>query len=416
MEPNFLELALRMMLNEENESATKSFLFTYRRFTTPSKLLTLWIDNFLIYRNENSLDETQNGRVVYARLRQFLKYWLTSYLPLDFSDSDYNRLLQVLEKNFSLEEKIELKLFVLKGYSLKRTYNFKSIKKAPSKAKPLKKGRSETMVSLSDFLSGGEIMTLKASDIATALTVKEARLYKRIHPVELLSKGGWDKTLSSYHIDNMIHHFNKVGYWVTTEVITRNGKDQIETLEKMIKIAWKCRKLNNYNGVMEVLSGLNNHSIQRLKKLWNSILEKYRKKFQMLDELMNPFSNFKNYNNEINEKSLQAVLPHFGLFVRDFTSIIQGCEHLTEDSKINTELIKGLYDRSQAFLKFQSSNFKLATTLPEVDKFLANLVFIEDDELLYELSVKQIAPSQNSPKVSMSEPLTNSIRGSQQLA
>jgi hypothetical protein len=85
----------------------------------------------------------------------------------------------------------------------------------------------------------------------------------------------------------------------------------------------KCDKLNNFNGIMEIMSGkchdfthltlpgLNNSAIQRLKKLWASISEKRMRTFNELEELMNGQQNFKSYHAELNSRSL-PILPYFG--------------------------------------------------------------------------------------------------------
>ncbi len=39
-------------------------------------------------------------------------------------------------------------------------------------------------------------------------------------------------------------------------------------LEHWIKVAEKLLELNNFNGVMELVAGLGNTSVVRLKKMW----------------------------------------------------------------------------------------------------------------------------------------------------
>lgn len=77
---------------------------------------------------------------------------------------------------------------------------------------------------------------------------------------------------------------------------------------------------------MEIMSGLNNSSIQRLKRLWGSISERSRKTFDDLEELMSGQHNFKNYYTEIAKRPL-PLLPYFGIFNLNFNlkPLIENC-------------------------------------------------------------------------------------------
>lgn len=64
---------------------------------------------------------------------------------------------------------------------------------------------------------------------------------------------------------------------------------------------------------MEIISGLNNPSVHRLKKLWSSISPKVLQVFDQLDTLMNASHNFKNYRAELKKRKL-PILPYVGNF------------------------------------------------------------------------------------------------------
>jgi muramidase (phage lysozyme) len=63
---------------------------------------------------------------------------------------------------------------------------------------------------------------------------------------------------------------------------------------------------------MEIVSGMNNSAVQRLKRLWVSLPEKHTEQFEELEELMMPQNNFKNYYTELSKRN-QPVLPYFGM-------------------------------------------------------------------------------------------------------
>src|SRR3990167_5400366 len=77
----------------------------------------------------------------------------------------------------------------------------------------------------------------------------------------------------------------------------------------------ECLKMNNFNSLLEILSGINNYSVQRLKKTWKALPSKFREKFSEMEELMDNRLNYANYRKKLAECSKDAsVLPYFGFF------------------------------------------------------------------------------------------------------
>jgi hypothetical protein len=58
--------------------------------------------------------------------------------------------------------------------------------------------------------------------------------------------------------------------WAATEIVeTEDLKMRAVILNRFIFIAQKCRELNNFNAVMEILSALQSASVHRLKQTWD---------------------------------------------------------------------------------------------------------------------------------------------------
>jgi hypothetical protein len=56
----------------------------------------------------------------------------------------------------------------------------------------------------------------------------------------------------------MIDRFNYVSGWVATQVcFTEKPRDRIKLVAKLISVAYQLKILNNFNGLMAVVSGLN---------------------------------------------------------------------------------------------------------------------------------------------------------------
>jgi hypothetical protein len=60
-----------------------------------------------------------------------------------------------------------------------------------------------------------------------------------------------------------------MSFWVATEICTQPEiKNRVKIVEKFIKIANYCFKLNNFNTTLAIVSGLNLVSVSRLKATW----------------------------------------------------------------------------------------------------------------------------------------------------
>lgn len=145
---------------------------------------------------------------------------------------------------------------------------------------------------------------------------------------------------------------------MATEIVqAKSLKEQLKIVKKFIQVAagtasiphttavkeltrpfferaLECLALSNFNSFMEILSGLNNSSVQRLKNLWEvcrhcflrctfecslllfidrqNLSTKYETKFSELEAMMGTKQNFRQYRQELNSRPLPAF-PYFGM-------------------------------------------------------------------------------------------------------
>ncbi|ELR19622.1 RasGEF domain containing protein [Acanthamoeba castellanii str. Neff] len=159
------------------------------------------------------------------------------------------------------------------------------------------------------------LLDLKSEDIARELTMDEFELYCGVEPREFLGQA-WQKERKAElapNLTRLIERFNKIGYWVATEVLTKHDvKVRVKYIKKFIKIAFRCYECNNFNAIMQILSGLNNSSVKRLKDTWEALGERSKKKMEELESLMEPQSNFKNYRTVLHHRRHSANLSSSG--------------------------------------------------------------------------------------------------------
>jgi son of sevenless-like protein len=156
-----------------------------------------------------------------------------------------------------------------------------------------------------------------AEEVARQLALMEFEWFRQILPTELLNKAWINSKADAPNICCMITRSNTIPFWVATEIVQRDNIDErVAILRKFIYIADHCRALNNYNALMEILSGLNMTAIYRLKKTWGSLSPKTLAIFQSLNQLMSPDANFKAYR-ELLKKVTQPRVPYLGRYLTD---------------------------------------------------------------------------------------------------
>jgi len=125
-----------------------------------------------------------------------------------------------------------------------------------------------------------------------------------------------------------------VSNWVKTYVVsTEHWQTRAEVLEHFIKIAEKCMDLNNFNAMMEIISGLNTTSINRLKHTWNAISPKAQSLYSKMGQIMSPDKNYANFRHTLHTRQ-PPCLPYFGMYLTDLTFIEDGNKDLLPGSDL----------------------------------------------------------------------------------
>lgn len=151
-----------------------------------------------------------------------------------------------------------------------------------------------------------KFLDVSTAALAKELTMQEWDIFKKIQPREFLNQA-WqreNKNIIAPNVIRMIERFNQISYWVATEILTKHRKSQAKIIKKFIKTAYICFNLGNFNSMMEILSGLNNVSISRLKNIWRQVPEKYKGYFEELEFVMDNQQNFSRYRDHLAKYSL----------------------------------------------------------------------------------------------------------------
>ena len=128
--------------------------------------------------------------------------------------------------------------------------------------------------------------------------------------------------------------------WIISEiVILKDVRTRAAMVERIITLAQHLEKMNNFNGVKEVLAGLQSSAVYRLKKTKEAVGSKYLKIFDDLLKLTSSDLNFKNLRSKIHAAE-PPLIPFPGVYQGDLVFL---------DTCSRSKLDNGLVN----FLKFQ---------------------------------------------------------------
>lgn len=253
------------------------------------------------------------------------------------------------------------------------------VKDTPKRSAPLEAGKFE-------------FPDLTGEEVADQLTLIEEKMFRRIKDLEFLNWNGKTddengRKKGSANILKMVERFNSVSYWVATEIVMQTElRKRVATLKKFVLIAEHLESIGNFNGVMEIIGGLNLFAVSRLKATWEQIPPGQKKKIEELNALMESIQNYKNYRAAVKAAKL-PLLPYLGVYLRDITFIDEGNTNYLDEAKmvVNFEKLCLIGEILHQIKRYQSEAFDI---LPDtvLQEFL-HKVQILPEEMLYKHSL-----------------------------
>jgi len=395
----------RRLVEEGDRDSWEVFLMTYRKLVSASELISIWVALFSSKLKEEAFP------VVTRRLIDFLDVWVLMCKQLSVNDFHKRNLVSLIDfmeqlnPTMPLKNEIKLKLvkiakFNQPGHKRSLSGRMKSLGLSSSGSQ----NQFPAMAELTD-LTG-----LPTADIATSMTIIDFKLFSNVKLSEIMEKVGWlgkRSQATSVNILKLINRCNEVSGWVATEVLQRIGKAQRACVQKFIEVALKCEKMNNFNTMWAIIAGLNNSSVSRLTVLWSTISEKHQKDFEYLEHMMSPDRGFKNYLEQLRSRSL-PVLPYFGLFLRDLVFSSENPIYNSATQTIDFEAMRMVAGILRDIQRYKSVPYNSdammanssASPYVNMTALFEKLQGVDDDELLYKLSLQSQPVSGTTPGIS----------------
>jgi len=219
-----------------------------------------------------------------------------------------------------------------------------------------------------------DLIDLAPLEVARQLTLIEFDLFRRVAPKELLHQS-WsreDKETLAPNIINVISRFNQVTMWVTSLVVgVESAKMRAALVGRLIDIAEKCLELHNINSIVEIMSGLENAAVHRLKQTWELVPQEKIAAFEELKTMISSQSNYKNYRATL--KGLHPpCVPYLGVYLTDLTFLDDAQPDVLEGSMINFAKRIKIANVIQEILTIQQHPYNLRL-VPEIQDYLCRL-------------------------------------------
>uniref|UniRef100_A0A8D3AHH0 Son of sevenless homolog 2 (Drosophila) n=1 Tax=Scophthalmus maximus TaxID=52904 RepID=A0A8D3AHH0_SCOMX len=322
----------------------RTFLTTYRSFCKPQELLTLLIDRIEIPEPEPTEEDRQalwNGdQPMAAELQRFRKEYVQ---PVQLRVLNVFR--QWVEHHFyDFENDPELRSRLEEYITSKIQLRGKSMRKWVESINKIIKRKLQTQsngvshnitfesppppiewhICRAGQVDSFDLMTLHPIEIARQLTLLESELYRAVRPSELVGSV-WtkeDKEKNSPNLLRMIRHTTNLTLWFEKCIVeTMNLEERVAVLSRVIEILQVFQELNNFNGVLEVVSAINSVPVYRLDHTFEAIPERKKKILEEAVELSQ--DHFKKYLAKLKSINPPCV-PFFGIYLTNILKTEEG--------------------------------------------------------------------------------------------
>lgn len=380
------------MHNAFDSSFNSTFLMTYRSFTTTEILLDLLFARFRIQEPPGlTLDEHEmwiekKQRPIRFRVFNVLKSWLESHFHEDEDEEHMKRI-----RAFALDEMAHSPAMNMPANLLLRIIERRSGTGEQMKITMVMPASAPPPILPKNFRKI-KFLDIDPLEMARQLTLMDSRLYNRIRPSECLGKA-WSRDSGAWKakgVRDVIGANNRVSGWVSEAILVQEDvKKRAAWVKHFVAIADRCFYLNNFSSMMAIYSGLNNASLNRLRRTWDAVNQRHLQLFENMRAILAPTRNFTKYRETLRKLNPPCV-PFLGVYLTDLTFIEDGnTDRLrTDDRLINFSKRQMTAEKIQEIMIYQSTPYNL-TPVPGLQKFIEeNLIEARSDDELFEQSLR----------------------------
>jgi len=229
--------------------------------------------------------------------------------------------------------------------------------------------------------------------LAEHLTMVDWRHFRLINNSEFFNHA-WqrpDRKTTAPHLCALVERFDQVSFWGATRVMTAgSASKQAAVMESLLAIIEELLVIHNFNSALQLLSSLNQVSVQRLKGAWKKLSAAALEKFHYYDELFSPTHGHDMYRKALAaaQETGEPVFPVVSVLLGDMVHIEDGnpAHEAAGGNKINMQRLDILGEQLLLVRNFQKKTYRFETDNKLVF-YLANLQGLTDEDL-YQFSLK----------------------------
>ncbi|TDL15510.1 ras GEF [Rickenella mellea] len=350
----------------------KTFLMTYKSFTNLNELFDLLVARFNIQAPDglkpDELEEWKKSKQTIVRVR-VINTFKTMIADSDVLEKDDNYILERM-KGFAFNPDVAqlnarkplLSLIeraqaggdsVVKMAAVSSQFGPQSIQPKVSSSRKLK------------------FLDVDALEMARQLTILESRVYNKIRAVECLQRARESNKVGEHHdhIADVIQVTNKIAYWVTNTVLSKeDSRKRAAIVKHFISIADRCRTLHNFSSMFAIISGLNSPPIRRLKRTWEQVNSKFMSQLGTCEMTLDSGKKFSNYRSTLAQVNPPCI-PFIGIYLVDLNIIQSGSKDYLQLNVINFDKRQKAAEIIHEIKHWQSKQFDLLP-LPAVLAFI----------------------------------------------
>lgn len=188
---------------------------------------------------------------------------------------------------------------------------------------------------------------LTAHELADQLTLIEAEQYfSKLNPRELTNKA-WtreNKHREAPHVMALIELFDATAEWVSSEILhpQMQAVERAKMITLFIDAADHCYRINNFNSLFEILTGLSAPCIRQLNTTWSLVSAVTSEKYQCLQQVCSPDENYRSYRQAFGLAEGHPRLACWFILVKDLFTYEEAMKSM-EDGLVNWQKFRKIY-------------------------------------------------------------------------
>ena len=274
--------------------------------------------------------------------------------------SFYNRIVNIYKSNTVLMQNISMIQFLFQNSTIDSfdvEYSKMLLKgRKKSNEVSMKYQSKQMIVSDNTF----DILNYSEDEIAKQLSYISFMLLSKIKPEELYGSNFTkeNKNQISPNVMKAIEHFDNMILFIFEDIISYyHYRTRGKVIEKWIKVAMKCKEMNNYNDLIILNTLFKKYELRKLKYTWKHVSREDKEKIKEINKLCSFENNYFYIKNAMNQciKNEMKFIPYLGVLLKEITLLEETSKYTKNNNLINIEkisLINNYIDKFFTFKKF----------------------------------------------------------------